>query len=132
MVKYLMFKHYRGPKTGLVADGQWTPEEWNAHLAYMKAYSERLRSSGEFVANIALTEDGEWIRAGRESGSPEVEEPLPDSKELVAGMTIIDVDNHDRARELASELSAAPGPGGGPLHEWLELRRVMEGPPAAE
>ena len=35
---------------------------------------------------------------------------------------IIDVDSHARAVELAGELSAAPGKGGKPIHEWLELR----------
>ncbi|MGP9583603.1 MULTISPECIES: hypothetical protein [unclassified Brachybacterium] len=35
---------------------------------------------------------------------------------------IIDVDTHERAVELAGELSAAPGKDGAPFHEWLELR----------
>ena len=34
----------------------------------------------------------------------------------------IDVETYKRALELAGELSAAPGPGGKPIHEWLELR----------
>ncbi|CAM5688918.1 YCII-related domain-containing protein OS=Streptomyces tendae OX=1932 GN=GUR47_27205 PE=3 SV=1 [Streptomyces tendae] len=31
--------------------------------------------------------------------------------------------------ELAGELSAAPGAGGRPIHEWLELRPFMVEPP---
>lgn len=38
---------------------------------------------------------------------------------------MIDVDSHDRALELAGELSAAPGAGGKPIHEWLEVRPFM-------
>jgi len=34
-----------------------------------------------------------------------------------------------RGRELAGELSAAPGPNGEPICEWLELRQVMAAPP---
>ena len=42
---------------------------------------------------------------------------------------VIDVDSYDRALELAAELSAAPGPGGEPLHEWLEVRPLLDLPP---
>jgi hypothetical protein len=31
--------------------------------------------------------------------------------------------------ELAGELSAAPGKGGEPIHEWLEVRPFMHEPP---
>ena len=42
---------------------------------------------------------------------------------------VIDVDNYDRAVQLAGELSAAPGAGGKPIHEWLELRPFLTEPP---
>jgi hypothetical protein len=42
---------------------------------------------------------------------------------------IIDVESWDRALELAGELSAAPGPGGEPIHEWLEVRPFLSGSP---
>ena len=42
---------------------------------------------------------------------------------------IIDVDSYERAVELAGELSAAPGAGGRPIHEWLEVRPFMGSPP---
>ena len=35
---------------------------------------------------------------------------------------IIDVESQERAYEAAAELSAAPGQGGRPIHEWLEVR----------
>jgi hypothetical protein len=43
---------------------------------------------------------------------------------------IIDVDSYGRAVELAGELSAAPGAGGKPIHEWLELRPFLGEAPA--
>jgi hypothetical protein len=42
---------------------------------------------------------------------------------------VIDVDSEERAVELAAELSSAPGAGGEPIHEWLELRPFMTAPP---
>jgi len=50
-------------------------------------------------------------------------------KDLIAGWSIIDVDSYERAVELAGELSAAPGAGGKPIHEWLELRPFLTAPP---
>ena len=41
---------------------------------------------------------------------------------------IIDVDSHERALELAGELSSAPGAGGKPIHEWLEVRPFLHAP----
>ena len=42
---------------------------------------------------------------------------------------IIDVDSRERAIELAGALSSAPGAGGRPIHEWLEVRPFLELPP---
>ena len=44
---------------------------------------------------------------------------------------IIDVESHDRAVEVAGELSAAPGACGRPIHEWLELRPFLDATPPA-
>ena len=38
--------------------------------------------------------------------------PFAETKDLIAGFMIIDVDSYERAVELAGELSAAPGAGG--------------------
>ena len=43
---------------------------------------------------------------------------------------VIDVDTQQRAVELAAELSAAPGAGGKPIHEWLEVRPFLTEAPA--
>ena len=43
---------------------------------------------------------------------------------------LIDVDSYERAIELAGELSSAPGAGGKPIHEWLELRPILAMPPS--
>ena len=42
---------------------------------------------------------------------------------------MIDVDSYQRAIELAGELSATPGAGGKPIHEWLEVRPFLTAAP---
>ena len=55
--------------------------------------------------------------------------PFAETKDLIAGWMVIDVDSYERAIELAGELSAAPGAGGEPIHEWLEVRPFLAAPP---
>lgn len=58
--------------------------------------------------------------------------PFPESKELIAGWFLVDVESRERAYEIAAYASSEPGAGGLPMHEWLEVREVMSGPPSDE
>lgn len=132
MAKYLLLKHYRGAPTppNDVPPERWAPGEWDAHVEYMGDFAAKLQRSGEFVFEQALTSDGMWVRADGAGRPPVTDGPFAETKDLIAGFMIIDVDSHDRALELAAELSAAPGAGGEPINEWLELRPVMSEAPA--
>jgi hypothetical protein len=127
MAKYLLLKHYRhnGPKpvpgTDVMMD-QWTPEEITAHIDYMTRFAEKLMESGEFVSEGALSPEGTFVRYDGEGRPPVTDGPFAETKDLIAGYMIIDVESQERAYEAAAELSAAPGQGGRPIYEWLEVR----------
>ncbi|AYF75441.1 hypothetical protein D7D52_18040 [Nocardia yunnanensis] len=127
MAKYLLLKHYRGAPAAVndVPMDRWTPEEVSAHLRYMREFSARLRETGEFVDEQALTPQGTFVRSDGPGKPPVTDGPFAETKDLIAGWMVIDVDSYERALELAGELSAAPGAGGEPIHEWLELRPFM-------
>jgi len=91
--------------------------------------SSRLEETGEFVDGQALAPDGTFVRYDGEGRPPVTDGPFAETKDLIAGWYMIDVESWDRAVELAGELSAAPGPGGKPIYEWLELRPVMSETP---
>ena len=130
MAKYLLLKHYRGaPPPDYVPMDQWTPDEVDAHIQYMRDFAARLERSGEFVESRELSPDGVWVRSDGEGRPPVTDGPFAETKDLIAGWMVIDVDNYERAVELAGELSAAPGAGGEPIHEWLEVRPVLSEPP---
>ena len=131
MAKYLLLKHYRGapvPANPVPMD-QWTPDEVEAHIGFMNDFAARLERSGEFVEGQALSPDGVWVRSGGEGRAPVTDGPFAETKDLIAGWMVIDVDSYERAIELAGELSAAPGAGGAPIHEWLEVRPFLAAPP---
>ena len=131
MAKYLLLKHYRGAPAAVnnVPMDQWKPEEVDAHMRFMGDFAARLESSGEFIDGQALSPDGVWIRSDGEGRPPVTDGPFAETKDLIAGWMVIDVETYQRAIELAGELSAAPGAGGKPLHEWLELRPFLTHPP---
>jgi hypothetical protein len=126
-MKYLLLKHYRGAPSAVNDHPmhEWTPEEVDAHIAYMNAFADRLRGSGEFVSGEALAPEGMWVRHDGLGKPPVTDGPFAESKDLIAGWMVIDVEDEARAIELAGELSAAPGYGGEPIHEWLELRPFL-------
>ena len=72
-------------------------------------FAARLESTGEFVDGQALSPDGVWVRSDGEGRPPVTDGPFAETKDLIAGWMVIDVDSYERAIELAGELSAAPG-----------------------
>jgi hypothetical protein len=131
MTKYLLLKHYRGAPASVndVPMDQWTPEEFDAHVQYMRDFAARLEETGEYVGGEALAPQGAWVRSDGEGRPPITDGPFAETKDLIAGWMIVDVDSWERAVELAGELSAAPGAGGKPIHEWLEVRPFLTAPP---
>lgn len=124
MAKYLLLKHYRGAPASVndAPMDQWTPDEVTAHIKYMRDFADKLEGSGEYVGEQALSPEGTFVRYDGEGRPPVTDGPFAETKDLIAGWMVIDVDSYERAVELAGELSAAPGKDGKPIHEWLELR----------
>ncbi|RNI25342.1 YciI family protein [Flexivirga caeni] len=127
MAKYLLLKHYRGAPaaTNNVPMDQWTPAEVDAHMKYMDDFAAGLQRTGEFVHADALSDRGMWVRYDGEGRPPVTDGPFAETKDLIAGWMIIDVDSEERAIQLAGELSAAPASGGKPNGEWLEVRPFL-------
>jgi hypothetical protein len=132
MAKYLFLKHYQGAPAPVndVPMHEWTPDEVEAHIRFMHDFATRLEGTGEFVDGQALSPDGMWVRYDGVGKPPVVDGPFAETKDLIAGWMIVDVADQERAIELAGELSAAPGAGGRPIHEWLEVRPFLTVPPA--
>jgi len=131
-MKYLLLKHYRGgpaPAGDWVPMEQWQPEEIDDHVRYMNDFAARLEETGEYVDSQALSPEGRFVRFDGEGQPPVVDGPFAETKDLIAGWMIIDVESWDRAVALAGELSAAPGAGGKPIYEWLEVRPFLDASP---
>ena len=109
----------------------WKPEEFRAHIQFMKDLNKGLREGGELAACEGLAPPGQArIVRSKGEGAPEVTDgPFAESKEFLAGYWIVDVESADRAYAIAAKASTAPGPGGKPLGIAIEVRQVMSAPP---
>jgi hypothetical protein len=109
---------------------KWPKQDIQAHIAFMVSFSKKLGQSGELVSaeGLAGPDQARMIRAGK-NGAPITDGVFPESKEFLAGYWIVDVENPERAYQIAAQASAAPGPGGAPLNMPIEVRQVMSGPP---
>lgn len=128
-MKYILMMH-AAKGSGDWQAFSWPPEDFKAHIDFMKHFGDELTRSGELVGaqGLAAPAQAKVVRAGK-NGTPEVTDgPFPESKEFLAGYWIVDVESSRRAYEIAARASAAPGPGGKPLNMPIEVREVMSAP----
>jgi hypothetical protein len=126
-MKFMLLQAYGGVPEGTPPMTEWTPEEVDAHITFQKDLNAELTERGEFVdaRGLAAPALAKFVVSDG-SGPPVVTDgPFPESKELLAGYRLIDVDSVERAIEIAALGSAAPGPGGRPIQQQIEVREVM-------
>ena len=124
-MKFMLLQAYGRVPDGIPPMSEWTPEEISDHVKFMLDLAARLEGTGEFVDAQALAPEGSWVRYDGEGRPPVTDGPFPETKDLIAGWMVVDVDARERALEVAAELSSAPGAGGKPIHEWIEVRPFM-------
>jgi hypothetical protein len=130
-MKFLLLTKYADIE-GIPPSTEWDPTEIAAHADHLHAVNGELAEKGELVEVIILSgPDLATIVTFNGTGAPvSTNGPFPASKELLAGIQMIDVDSHARAVEIAAKVSAAPGPGGRPIAQPIEVRelKVRSGP----
>jgi hypothetical protein len=105
----------------------WPSQDVKAHMDFLRRFNKELADTGEFVRTEGLggPDQMKVVRA-KKDGTPAITDgPFAESKELLAGYWVIDVETPQRAYEIAARASAAPGPGGVPLYMPIEVRPVM-------
>jgi hypothetical protein len=105
----------------------WPKQDAEAHMEFLKRFNQELIDAGEFVRTEGLggPEQMKIVRATK-TGAPAITDgPFPESKEVLAGYWIVDVETPQRAYELAARASGAPGPSGKPLDMPIEVHPLM-------
>ena len=128
-MKYILMMN--GTKADFDGYAKWSKEDLQRNVAFMRAFSKELKDAGVFVATEGLgwPQEAKIVRADK-NGEPVTDGVFPESKGFLAGYWIIDVESPEQAYSLAARLSAAPGPGGVPGNQPIEVRQIMSSAPA--
>ena len=126
-MKYMLLQHYGRVEGDVPPIGEWPAEDADAHIRFQIDLNAELHERGELVEAQALTgPELAKIVLATDGGEPVVTDgPFPESKELLAGWRMVDVESEERAIEIAARASAGPGPNGVPLRQQIEVRQVM-------
>jgi hypothetical protein len=127
MPKFLiMVNHDNGVADDRPMD-EWEPDEVKAHMDYYGVLGRELAESGEQIQFIALADPrlARIVRSDGTSAPVVTDGPFPESKEVLAGFQVVDVESEARAIEIAARVWAVPGPGGVPIQQPVEVRQVM-------
>lgn len=126
-MRFMLLQHYAPAENCGVPMYEWRPVDVQAHVAFQQALNAELLASGELFDAQGLSDQAKTVtNAGT---APVITDgPFPESKELLAGYRLVEVDSLGRALEIAARASAAPGPNGEPIGDHIEVREVMGAP----
>jgi hypothetical protein len=118
-MKYMIMT-FGSAEAGMAAMGK----DWMLEMIqFMKKLDDDLRKSGELVSAEGLADGSQAKTVRFENGiSVATDGPFAESKESLVGYWIVDVENEDRAVEIASRIVDF-------VKVPIEVRRVMDAPP---
>ena len=129
-MRYMLLMNYEGGDGCDVPMAEWKPDDIKSHIDFQHRLGQELTERGELVdaQGLAGPERAKFVTSDGGSAPVITDGPFPESKELLAGYWVVDVDSTERAIEIAAQASAAPGPGGMPIQQPIEVRQVLSAP----
>ncbi|CAM5309982.1 hypothetical protein SCALM49S_09594 [Streptomyces californicus] len=98
-------------------------------MRYMQDFADRLEKSGEFVDGQALAPEGR-VRHDGEGRPPVTDGPFPETKDLIAGWMIIDVDGTTGRSSWPGSCRPLRGRAGSRSTSGWRCRPFLTAPPA--
>ena len=129
-MRFMLLQNYGPVESGCPPMTEWSPADIRAHIEFQQVLNRELVERGELVDAQGLAGPEQAQRVVSDgTGVPVITDgPFPESKELLAGYRLVDVETAGRAIEIAAQASAAPGPGGVPIQQPIEVRQVLSAP----
>jgi hypothetical protein len=109
----------------------WSQEDLQAMVRFMHGINADLSDSGELLdaQGLAGPEYAKTVRASQDGEPIITDGPFSETKEVLAGFWLLEVSSEQRALEIATRISATPGPGGILINQPVEVHPIGE-PPA--
>ncbi len=129
-MRFLLLMSYGEVGSGCAPMTEWSPADIKAHIDFQHTLNADLTERGELVdaQGLAGPDQARFVVSDG-IGAPVVTDgPFPESKELLAGYRLVDVETVARAIEIAAQASAGPGPNGVAIQQPIEVRQVLSAP----
>ena len=129
-MRFMLLQNYGGMEADCAPMYEWSPEEVKAHIDFQQSLNRQLEELGELIdaQGLAGPDEARFVVSDGASAPVVTDGPFPESKELLAGYRIVEVDSLERALQIAAQTSAAPGQGGAAIRQRIEVRQVMSAP----
>jgi hypothetical protein len=129
-MRFMLLQNYGGVESDCAPMTEWSPEDVKAHIDFQHVLNKELLERGELVdaQGLAGPEQAKFVVSDGVGAPVITDGPFPESKELLAGYRLIDVETAERALEIAAQASAAPGQNGAPIRQRIEVRQVLSAP----
>ena len=129
-MRFMLLQNYGEVGSGCAPMNEWEHADVNAHIAFQIALNQQLLDSGALVDALGLAgpDPARFVVWDRAAAPVVTDGPYAESKELLAGYRLVEVDSLERALEIAAEASAAPGQHGAPIQQPIEVRQVLSAP----
>jgi hypothetical protein len=133
-MRFMLLQNYGEVESHCPPMTEWAPEHVSAHIAFQVALNEELTKLGELVdaQGLAGPDQAKFVVSDGTKAPVVTDGPYPESKELLAGYRLVDVETAERAIAIAAQASAAPGYNGEPVQQPIEVRQVMGAPEPGE
>jgi hypothetical protein len=129
-MRFMLLQNYGQVESDCAPMTEWSPEDIKAHIDFQHALNAELLERGELVdaQGLAGPDQAKFVVSDGVGAPVITDGPFPESKELLAGYRLIDVETLERALEIAARASAAPGQNGAPIQQPIEVRQALSAP----
>jgi hypothetical protein len=129
-MRFMLLQNYAEVGSGCPPITEWSPGDIKAHVDFQHELNLELVERGELVdaQGLAGPDQATFVVSDGVSAPVITDGPFPETKELLAGYRLVDVESRERALEIAARSSAAPGPDGVPVQSTIEVREVLGAP----
>lgn len=129
-MRFMLLQNYGAVASGCPSMNDWRPEDISGHIEFQHVLNAELLERGELIdaQGLAGPDQAKFVVSDGVGAPVVTDGPFPESKELLAGFRLIDVESLDRAIEIAARASAAPGFHGEPIRDHIEVREVLSAP----
>jgi hypothetical protein len=108
----------------------WSKEDFKVMVEFMRTLDKDLSDSGELLELNGLSGPAaaRTVRAQADGDALVTDGLRAGAGDFLIGYWVVDVASPERAIEIATRISATPGPGGAPVNQQVEIHPIGEPP----